>query len=128
MLIKVTVSLLYLGTLVVLAVRARKRTHDIDDYYVGGRNVPTVLVVLSFYATFVSTNSFIGHSGKSYVYGVSWLLVGLVLVLLAALSWLVVAPRFRRTAGKFGLKAKKTRALLLALLFPVLRSDNTVTS
>lgn len=102
MLIKITVSLLYLGALVFFAVRARKKTQNIDDYYVGGRNVPTILVVFSFYATFVSTNSFIGHSGKSYVYGVSWLLVGLVLVLLAALSWLVVAPRFRRTAGILG--------------------------
>jgi Na+/proline symporter len=99
---KVLVSLLYLGILIFFAVRARKRTSDIEDYYAGGRNVPTVLVGLSFFATFVSTNSFIGHSAKSYIYGVSWLIVGAVLVLLAILSWLVIAPRFSEKAGALG--------------------------
>lgn len=100
--IKILVSLLYLGILIFFAVRARKRTHNIEDYYVGGRNVATVLVALSFFATFVSTNSFIGHSAKSYVYGVSWLIVGAILVLLAILSWVVIAPRFNQKAGELG--------------------------
>jgi SSS family transporter len=99
---KILVSLLYLGILIFFAVRARRRTRDIEDYYAGGRNVATVLVALSFFATFVSTNSFVGHSAKSYSYGVSWLLVGFVLVVLAILSWLVIAPRFNETASRLG--------------------------
>jgi len=71
-------------------------------FYAGGRNVATILVGLSFFATFVSTNSFVGHSAKSYAYGVSWLLVGAVLVVLAIVSWLVIAPRFNRIAGALG--------------------------
>jgi SSS family transporter len=102
MLIRIIVSLLYLGILIFFAGRARRRTHDIEDYYVGGRNVPTIIVVLSFYATFVSTNSFVGHSAKSYIYGASWLIVGLILVLLTAFSWLVIAPRFRQKAEALG--------------------------
>jgi SSS family transporter len=99
---KILVSLFYLGILILFAVRARKRTRDIEDYYAGGRNVATVLVGLSFYATFVSTNSFVGHSAKSYEYGVSWLIVGAVLVLLAILSWIIIAPRFNERAGELG--------------------------
>ena len=102
MLGKILVSLLYLGILILFAVRARQKTRNIEDYYAGGRNVATVLVALSFFATFVSTNSFVGHSAKSYTYGVSWLLVGAILVLLAVLSWLVIAPRFNKKAGELG--------------------------
>jgi SSS family transporter len=102
MLGKILVSLLYLGILILFAIRARQKTRDIEDYYAGGRNLATLLVALSFFATFVSTNSFVGHSAKSYAYGVSWLLVGAVLVLLAVLSWLVIAPRFNKKAGELG--------------------------
>jgi Na+/pantothenate symporter len=94
MLLRALVALTYLFVLVAFAYWARRRTHDIEDYYVGGRNMPTVLVVLSFFATFVSTNSFIGHSAKSYVFGVSWLIVGLILLLLTVASWWLIAPRF----------------------------------
>lgn len=102
MVIRIVVSLVYVGVLILFALRARKQTRNIEDYYVGGRGIPTVFVVLSFYATFVSTNSFIGHSAKSYIYGASWMIVGAVLMLLALLSWLVIAPRFRAVAGKLG--------------------------
>ena len=102
MLTKLIVSTLYLGLLVFFAMRARRKTQNLEDYYVGGRNVPTVFVVLSFFATFVSTNSFIGHSAKSYVFGVSWLIVGAVLVALTIFSWAVIAPRFVQRAGELG--------------------------
>ncbi len=102
MMTKVIVAAAYLGLLIFFAVRARRRTHSIEDYYVGGRNVATVFVALSFYATFVSTNSFVGHSAKSYTYGISWLLVGAILVMLTLLSWFVVAPRLRERAGELG--------------------------
>ncbi len=102
MIIKIFVPLVYLCILIVFAVRARRQTHDIEDYYAGGRNVATVLLALSFFATFVSTNSFVGHSAKSYTFGVSWLIVGAVLVVLAVLSWIFIAPRFNEMAGKLG--------------------------
>ena len=99
---RITVSLIYLGVLVLFAFLARRRTQSIEDYYVGGRSVPAALVALSFYATFVSTNSFIGHSAKSFVFGVSWMIVGVVLVALTVFSWLVIAPRFRDKAESLG--------------------------
>jgi Na+/proline symporter len=123
MLIRIVVSLIYIAILILFAVRARRRTQDIEDYYVGGRSVPTLLVVLSFYATFVSTNSFVGHSAKSYDYGVSWMIVGLILVLLTLFSWLFIAPRFRQKAESlrsivpsdfFGLHFRSARAGAIA--------------
>lgn len=102
MITRILVSLIYLGILIFFALRAKKRTKDVEDYYVGGRNIPTALVSLSFFATFVSTNSFIGHSAKSYEYGVSWLIVGFILLLLAVLSWIFIAPRFNSKAAELG--------------------------
>ena len=42
------------------------------DFLVAGRNLSGVVSALSFYATFVSTNTFIGQSGQSFDYGVTW--------------------------------------------------------
>ena len=50
---------------------SRGNLHTAMLGYAGGRNVATVLVGLSFFATFVSTNSFVGHSAKSYTYAFS---------------------------------------------------------
>ena len=35
-------------------------------YYVGNRELSGTIVGISFFATFASTNTFIGHAGKSY--------------------------------------------------------------
>ena len=74
----------------------RRRTKGVADYFVGGRGMGGVAIGISFYATFASTNSYIGHAGKGYAYGVPWLLMAGFLVVFAHLSWLVVAPKLRR--------------------------------
>jgi SSS family transporter len=68
-------------------------------YYVGGRDLGGFAVGVSFFATYASTNSYIGNAGKGYEYGVPWLLLGVFMVLFTLLSWLVVAPRMRRFAA-----------------------------
>ena len=44
----------------------RRASHNLSDYYVGGRNMGGIVVGISFFATFASTNSYIGHAGKGY--------------------------------------------------------------
>ena len=59
--------------LLVLHARAGLRAGtSADGYFVAGRRLGGVVVGISFYATFASTNSYIGHAGKSYEYGVAW--------------------------------------------------------
>jgi SSS family transporter len=55
-----------------------------------------VVVGISFFATFASTNSYIGHAGKGYEYGLPWMTMAVMIVLFTYLSWTMVAPRLRR--------------------------------
>ena len=73
---------------------AKKNTSSLDDYLVAGRRMGGWIIALSFYATFMSTNTFIGAAGKSWNVGLSWCLGGIVLTGMACLSWWVVARRF----------------------------------
>ncbi|MCZ6460086.1 MAG: sodium/solute symporter [Gammaproteobacteria bacterium] len=90
--------LLVVYTLVLLyhAQVGRRESHNMRDYYVGGRNLGGVVVGISFFATFASTNSYIGHAGKGYEYGLPWMTLAVLIVIFTYVSWAVVAPRLRR--------------------------------
>lgn len=88
--------LVYVAILAHHAWVGRKRTRGVADFYVGGRSMGGVAIGLSFFATFSSTNSFVGFSGQSYVYGLPWLLLTPFLVVFSLVSWLWVAPRLHR--------------------------------
>jgi Na+/proline symporter len=45
---------------------AGKLVDDVEDYYVAGRNAPTLLIVGTLVASFLSTVSFLGEVGFSY--------------------------------------------------------------
>jgi SSS family transporter len=91
--------LLYGTVLVRHAMEGRRRTHDRADYYVGGRSMGGLVLGLSFFATYSSTNSFVGFSGQSYSYGAPWLLLAPGIVIFSLASWLWVAPRLRAFTG-----------------------------
>ena len=52
----------YLGT----GWYAGRRVRDLDDYFVAGRKAPTLLILGTLIASFMSTNGFIGEAGMSY--------------------------------------------------------------
>ncbi|MBW2524877.1 MAG: hypothetical protein JRI23_11905 [Deltaproteobacteria bacterium] len=97
--------LLFVGAyLAVLAHHAwvgMRHTGSIGDYLVAGRKLGGWVIALSFYATFVSTNSFIGHAGKGWDVGLIWYVKGAVIVLSAYAAWYVVAPRFCARAREY---------------------------
>ena len=54
-----------------------------------------------FFATFASTNSYIGHAGKGYEYGLPWMTMAFMLILFTVLSWKIVGPKTRELAASF---------------------------
>ena len=62
---------LYTGALIANALAGLRASKSLDGGYVGNRNMSGPLVGLSFFATFASTNSYIGHAGKGYEYGLA---------------------------------------------------------
>ncbi len=90
---------IYTAVLFQNANQGRKRSTGMSGYYVGGRDVGGVVVGMSFFATYASTNSYIGNAGKGYEYGIAWMLCAVTLVFFTWLSWTTVAPRMRRFAA-----------------------------
>jgi len=93
------VHLLLLAYTVMLAVhawQANRQTRTVSDFYVGGRTMSGVAIGLSFFATYSSTNSFVGFAGQAYTWGIAWLLLIPFMVGLSLFAWVAVAPRLRR--------------------------------
>ncbi|MFQ6045333.1 MAG: sodium:solute symporter, partial [Gemmatimonadales bacterium] len=77
------------------AVVGKRRTRGLTDYYVGGRAMGGIALGLSFFATYSSTNSFVGFAGQAYSYGIAWLLLIPAIVSFCVLAWVWIAPRLR---------------------------------
>ncbi len=92
----------YVLLMVYLAWAGKRRTRGVSDYFVGGRSLSGWVLGLSYFATYASTNSYLGFSGKSYQYGLIWLLIVPCAVLFCLLGWLWIAPRLRRVTGESG--------------------------
>ncbi len=45
---------------------AGRKVKHLDDYFVAGRSAPTLLIVGTLVASFLSTNAFLGETGFSY--------------------------------------------------------------
>ncbi len=89
----------YGALLVRHALEGRRGTKGRTDYYVGGRSMGGVALGLSFFATYSSTNSFVGFSGQAYSYGAPWLLLAPLVVIFSLSAWVWIAPRLRAFTG-----------------------------
>jgi Na+/pantothenate symporter len=58
------------------------------------------VIATSFYATFLSTNTFLGQAGFGYRVGVSWMLGAAVFVACAAVAWFALAGPMIRDARR----------------------------
>ncbi len=77
-------------------------TRGVADYFVGGRAMGPVAIGLSFFATYSSTNSFVGFSGQAYDWGVTWFLLVPFVVAASLFAWIAVAPRLRTFTESLG--------------------------
>ena len=80
----------------------RRSRGGVNHFFVGGRSMGGVVIGISFFATFASTNSYLGHAGKGYDYGAPWLIFAIAIVFFTALSWKFVAPKLRHFTNHFG--------------------------
>jgi SSS family transporter len=89
----------YTATLLTNAFIGSRASTGLSAYYVGARSMGGIAIGVSFFATFASTNSYIGHAGKGYAYGLPWLLMAALLVVFTYVSWRWIGPRVRRFAS-----------------------------
>ncbi|MCY3819126.1 MAG: sodium:solute symporter family protein [Gammaproteobacteria bacterium] len=98
----VVLAAVYTTFLVAHARLGLKAGKTAAGFFVGDRRLGGAVIGVSFYATFASTNSYVGLAGKSYEYGLPWLTMAAMLVAFCWLSWRIVAPRMRRFATAWG--------------------------
>ena len=60
----------------IIGIIAGRSVKDTNDYYVAGRQAPTILIVGSLIASFLSTGAFMGDAGEVY----SGFFMGIVIV------------------------------------------------
>ena len=92
----------YLSMLAYHAFKGQREATSISEFLIGGRRLGGVVIALSFYATFVSSVTFVGHAGRSYTRGPAWWITCVVVFTsMVFLSWFVVAPPFVKAARRF---------------------------
>ena len=106
-------NLYFLGILAALIVffavgiGAGRMVKDTNDYYVSGRNAPTLLIVGSLIASFLSTGAFLGDTGEVY----SGFFIGIVTV------GVIQATGYIYGAGFFGRYIRRSEVTTLPEYF-----------
>ncbi len=95
-----TLFLAYTALLLHNAAVGKRAVHGVGDYFVGGRNLGGLAVGVSFFATFASTNSYIGHAGKGYAWGWPWMALAVFIVVFTYISWRFVGASLRRFVSR----------------------------
>ena len=85
-----TTLLVYFAALFAIGAWAKRRTHDDDSYFIGGRRLGAVVASLSYAASASSAWSILGVSGIAFSQGISaiWLLPGTLTGTVLVWFWL----------------------------------------
>ncbi len=86
----------YCVLMVSIGAWATRRTHDQEDFFLGGRRLGPWLAALSQGATQSSAWTLVGVSGAAFAWGLSAVWIWLAVVAGYAVNWFLVAPRLRR--------------------------------
>jgi len=95
------ILIVYLGILFLLGIIASRRIKNIEDYYVGGKNLNYWVVAFSSRATGESAWLLLGLTGMGAISGLSvyWVVVGEVLGV--GIAWFFMAKRFKRKTDEY---------------------------
>jgi sodium/proline symporter len=85
----------YLVLILFLGIKAYRRTHNLDDYILGGRKLGSIVTALSVGASDMSGWLLLGLPGAIYLSGLSEIWIGIGLVMGAYCNWLFVSRRLR---------------------------------
>ncbi len=85
----------YLLLILFLGIKAYRRTHNLDDYILGGRKLGAVVTALSVGASDMSGWLLLALPGAIYLAGLSEIWIGIGLVTGAYCNWLFVSKRLR---------------------------------
>jgi sodium/proline symporter len=99
---KLLVLAAYVGVLFLIGIVASRRVKSMSDYYVGGKKLGYWAVAFSARATGESGWLLLGLTGMGAISGLSayWVVVGEVLGV--AVSWWLMAKRFKRKSDSYG--------------------------
>ncbi len=97
----VVLLIAYTAMLLTNAWIGSRASQGVSGYYVGDRRMGGFVIGISFFATFASTNSYIGHAGKGYQFGLVWTAMAATLVLFTYISWRWVGPKLSAFARNF---------------------------
>ncbi|MGD8397010.1 MAG: sodium/solute symporter, partial [Candidatus Eiseniibacteriota bacterium] len=115
---------LYAAVVVGLGILARHRQRDTDEFFLGGRDLPWLLVGASILATAFSATSLLGGPGEAFGHGLLWLQLQLGDLLAILVVAVLFIPFFRglalRTAyeyleRRFGPAARTAGSVLFQL-------------
>ncbi|HOJ43637.1 MAG TPA: hypothetical protein PK800_05920, partial [Syntrophorhabdaceae bacterium] len=102
MLYLITFTLIYLAITIYLSYIGFRKTINVSDYFLAGRQVHPVIMSLSYGSTYISTSAIIGFGGISALYGFT-------------MSWLAFLNIFVGVWVAFVLLGKRTRKMGKAL-------------
>ena len=90
----IAVVIVYLILLIVLGLAGRfaRKENSLDDFYLGGRGLGIVVLLLTLYATQYSGNTLIGFTGSAYRNGF-WFLLSVTFMMAVIAGYLLYAPR-----------------------------------
>lgn len=94
---KYTVIALFVAVMVGVGIASRRKTGNVKEFFLGGRDVGPWLSAFAYGTTYFSAVLFVGYAGKiGFGFGLSslWIAVGNALVG-SLLAWLVLAKRTR---------------------------------
>ena len=121
--IKYVVIVVFVCVMIAVGIYSRKRTADVDQFFLGERDVGPWLSAFAYGTTYFSAVLFVGYAGKiGFGFGLSalWIAVGNALVG-SLLAWLVLAKRTRLMTERLG--AMTMPEYLEPALWPALAQD-----
>lgn len=104
--ITIGMVIIYVAIMMEIGVSTAKRTHSVNDFALGGRNVGSWLTAFAYCTSYFSAVVFIGYAGQfGWTYGVSATWVGIGNALLGSLlAWVVMGRRTRIMSQSLGAK------------------------
>lgn len=96
------VLFLYIAVILALGYWAKRKTHSVGDFFLGGRTIGPWLSAFAYGTTYFSAVLFIGYGGKlGWGYGLHtmWIVIGNVIVG-TLLAWWVLGKRTREMTAK----------------------------